>query len=56
MVMQWDEIPRAAVACEDAHEHIIKLCYASLLESGHCHRPEYLSLACGEIRKPSLFL
>ncbi len=54
--MQWEEIFAAAVASEDSLEHIVKLCYASWLESGHYHRPEYLALASREIRKPSPFL
>jgi hypothetical protein len=54
--MQWDEIFAAAAASEDSVEHIVKLCYASWLESGHYHRPEYLALACREIRKPSPFV
>ena len=33
----------AAAASEDSLEHIVKLCYASWLESGHYHRPEYLA-------------
>jgi hypothetical protein len=54
--LQWDEIFGAAIASEDALEHIVKLCYASWLESGHYHRPEYLAMACREIRKPSPFV
>jgi hypothetical protein len=53
--MQWEEIFAAAVASEDSLEHIVKLCYACWRESGHYHRPEYLALACREIRKPSPF-
>jgi hypothetical protein len=54
--MQWEEIFAAAVASEDSLEHIVKLCYASWLEFGNYHRPEYLALACREIQKPSPFL
>jgi hypothetical protein len=54
--MQWEEIFAAAAASGDSMDHIVKLCYASWLESGHYHRPEYLALACREIRKPSPFL
>jgi hypothetical protein len=54
--MQWEEIFAAAAASEDSMEHIVKLCYTSWLEAGHYHRPEYLALACREIRKPSPFV
>jgi hypothetical protein len=54
--LQWEEIFAAAVATGEALEHIVKLCYAGWLESRHYHRPEYLALACREIRKPSPFL
>jgi hypothetical protein len=54
--MQWEEIFAAAAASEDSLEHVVKLCYTGWLEFGHYHRPEYLALACREIRKPSPFL
>lgn len=54
--LQWEEIFAAAVASEDSLEHIVKLCYASWRESRHYHRPEYLALACREIKEPSPFL
>jgi hypothetical protein len=54
--MQWEEIFSAATASKESMEHIVKLCYACWLESRNYHRPEYLALACREIRKPSPFL
>ncbi|HET9131502.1 MAG TPA: questin oxidase family protein [Terriglobia bacterium] len=54
--MQWDEIFAEAASSKDSMEHIVKLSYASWLEHRHYHRPEYLGLACREIRRPSPFL
>jgi len=54
--MQWNEIFARAVATEHSSEHIVKLCYSSWQEFGIWHRPEYLALACREIRRPSPFL
>lgn len=54
--MQLEKIFAVAVSSEESLEHIVKLCYASWLESLHYHRPEYLALARREIRKPSPFL
>jgi hypothetical protein len=54
--MQWQEIFSTAITSEDSLEHIVKLCYASWIESGHSHRPEYLAVAWREIRNPSPFL
>ena len=54
--MQWEEIFADATASDESMEHIVKLCYASWLEYRHYRRPEYLALACREIRKPSPFL